>query len=90
MIIRNFYKIFIYFDMNVYGHMCIKGDIMAIIEGLDRAKYIKKGPSTRRILDESLLHNYSIRPYVNYLQFKHKMRKKRSLKVSIHIKTEIV
>jgi hypothetical protein len=55
---------------------------MAIIEGLDRAKYIKQGPSTRRILDESLLHNYSIRPYVNYLQFKHKMRKKRLLKVA--------
>jgi hypothetical protein len=65
--------------------MCIKGDIMAVIEGQDRAKYIKPGPSTRRILDESLLHNYSIRPYVKYLRFKHMMRKKRLLKEPIPI-----
>ena len=56
--------------------MCIKGDIMAIIEGRDRAKYIKQGPSTRRILDENLLNNYSVKPYVTYLQLRYKMKKK--------------
>jgi hypothetical protein len=60
--------------------MCIKGDILAIIEGNDKAKYIRQGPSTRRILDESLFHNYCLKHYVNYLQFKHKMKKKRLLK----------
>jgi hypothetical protein len=70
--------------------MCIKGDITAIIEGHDRAKYIKQGPSTRRILDESLLHNYSIKPYVKYLQFKHKVKKKRSLNKPLPIISEKV
>jgi hypothetical protein len=65
--------------------MCIKGDLMAVIEGRDKAKYIRPGPSTRRILDESLLHNYSIKPYVKYLQFKHKMSKKRLLKEPLPI-----
>lgn len=60
--------------------MCIKGDIMAMIEGRDKAKYIKQGPSTRRILEESILNNFSIRPYAKYLQFKHQMKKKRLLK----------
>jgi hypothetical protein len=70
--------------------MCIKGDIMAVIEGRDRAKYIKPGPSTRRILDENLLHNYSIKPYVKYLQFRHKMRKRRLLKEPVSIISENV
>jgi hypothetical protein len=56
--------------------MCIKGDIMAMIEGHEKAKYTKQGPSTRRILEESLLNNYSVRPYVKYLQLKHQMKKK--------------
>jgi hypothetical protein len=64
--------------MDIYTYaMCIKGDIMAMIEGHEKAKYIKQGPSTRRILEESILNNYSIRPYVKYLQFKHQMKKKR-------------
>ena len=65
--------------------MCIKGDIMAIIEGRDRAKYIKRGPSTRRILDENLLNNYSIKPYVTYLQLKYKMKKKNLFKKPVPI-----
>ena len=60
--------------------MCIKGDIMAMIEGRDRAKYIKQGPSTRRILEESLLNNHSIKPYVAYLQFRYTMKKKNLFK----------
>ena len=57
--------------------MCIKGDLMALISGEDKGRYIKKGPSTRRILEESLLHNYSVSPYVRYLKFKHIMSKKK-------------
>ena len=60
--------------------MCIKGDIMAMLEGHEKAKYIKQAPSTRRILEESIFNNYSIRPYVKYLQFKHHMKKKKLLK----------
>jgi hypothetical protein len=65
--------------------MCIKGDIMAVIEGRDRAKYIKQGPSTRRILDENLLNNYSIKPYVTYLQLKYKMKKRNMFKKPVAI-----
>ena len=65
--------------------MCIKGDIMAVIEGRDRAKYIKQGPSTRRILEENLLNNYSIKPYVTYLQLKYKMKKKNLFKKPVPI-----
>jgi len=65
--------------------MCIKGDIMAIIEGRDRAKYIKQGPSTRRILDENLLNNYSVKPYVTYLQLRYKMKKKNLFKKPVPI-----
>jgi hypothetical protein len=65
--------------------MCIKGDIMAIIEGRDRAKYIKQGPSTRRILEENLLNNYSVKPYVTYLQLKYKMKKKNLFKKPVPI-----
>ena len=65
--------------------MCIKGDIMAVIEGRDRAKYIKQGPSTRRILEENLLNNYSVKPYVTYLQLKYKMKKKNLFKKPVSI-----
>jgi hypothetical protein len=65
--------------------MCIKGDIMAVIEGRDRAKYIKQGPSTRRILEENLLNNYSVKPYVTYLQLKYKMKKKNLFKKPVPI-----
>jgi hypothetical protein len=65
--------------------MCIKGDIMAVIEGRDRAKFIKQGPSTRRILDENLLNNYSIKPYVTYLQLKYKMKKRNMFKKPVPI-----
>ena len=65
--------------------MCIKGDIMALIEGRDRAKYIKQGPSTRRILEENLLNNYSIKPYVTYLQLRYKMKKKNLFKKPVPI-----
>ena len=65
--------------------MCIKGDIMAVIEGRDRAKYIKQGPSTRRILEENLLNNYSIKPYVTYLQLRYKMKKKNLFKKPVPI-----
>ena len=65
--------------------MCIKGDIMAVIEGRDRAKFIKQGPSTRRILEENLLNNYSIKPYVTYLQLKYKMKKKNLFKKPVPI-----
>jgi hypothetical protein len=65
--------------------MCIKGDIMAVIEGRDRAKYIKQGPSTRRILEENLLNNYSVKPYVTYLQLKYKMKKKSLFKKPLPI-----
>jgi hypothetical protein len=65
--------------MDITYAMCIKGDIMAMIEGHEKAKYIKQAPSTRRILEESIINNYSIRPYVKYLQFKHQMKKKRLL-----------
>jgi hypothetical protein len=65
--------------------MCIKGDILAVIEGRDRAKYIKQGPSTRRILEENLLNNYSIKPYVTYLQLKYKMKKKNLFKKPVPI-----
>ncbi len=65
--------------------MCIKGDIMAVIEGRDRAKYIKQGPSTRRILEENLLNNYSVKPYVTYLQLKYKMKKKNLFKKPLPI-----
>ena len=68
--------------------MCIKGDIMAVIEGRDRAKYIKQGPSTRRILEENLLNNYSIKPYVTYLQLKYKMKKKNLFKKPVPIIAE--
>ena len=53
---------------------------MAVIEGRDRAKYIKQGPSTQRILEENLLNNYSIKPYVTYLQLKYKMKKRNLFK----------
>ena len=65
--------------------MCIKGDIMAVIEGRDKAKYIKQGPSTRRILEENLLNNYSVKPYVTYLQLKYKMKKKNLFKKPLPI-----
>ena len=65
--------------------MCIKGDIMAVIEGRDKAKYIKQGPSTRRILEENLLNNYSVKPYVTYLQLKYKMKKKNLFKKPVPI-----
>ena len=68
--------------------MCIKGDIMAVIEGRDRAKHIKQGPSTRRILEETLLNNYSIKPYVTYLQLKYKMKKKNLFKKPVPIIAE--
>jgi hypothetical protein len=58
---------------------------MAIIEGRDRAKYIKQGPSTRRILDENLLNNYSVKPYVTYLQLRYKMKKKNLFKKPVPI-----
>ena len=58
---------------------------MAVIEGRDRAKYIKQGPSTRRILEENLLNNYSIKPYVTYLQLKYKMKKKNLFKKPVPI-----
>jgi hypothetical protein len=58
---------------------------MAIIEGRDRAKYIKQGPSTRRILDENLLNNYSVKPYVTYLQLRYKMKKKNLFKEPVPI-----
>ena len=65
--------------------MCIKGDMMALIEGRDRAKYIKQGPSTRRVLEENLLNNYSIKPYVTYLQLRYKMKKKNLFKKPVPI-----
>ncbi|HKG30987.1 MAG TPA: hypothetical protein VKA91_06920 [Nitrososphaeraceae archaeon] len=58
---------------------------MAVIEGRDRAKYIKQGPSTRRILEENLLNNYSVKPYVTYLQLKYKMKKKNLFKKPVPI-----
>ena len=58
---------------------------MAVIEGRDRAKYIKQGPSTRRILEENLLNNYSIKPYVTYLQLRYKMKKKNLFKKPVPI-----
>ena len=58
---------------------------MAVIEGRDRAKYIKQGPSARRILEENLLNNYSIKPYVTYLQLRYKMKKKNLFKKPVPI-----
>ena len=78
--IYNLYTYIYTTDVDLYLTMCIKGDIMAMLEGHEKAKYIKRAPSTRRILEESIFNNYSLRPYVKYLEFKHQMKKKKLLK----------